>query len=54
MNVRKSLNDGQQVDSLQEKVMNLEIQLKNSKYALSGTLEAPDTMKSIQHGGFYS
>jgi hypothetical protein len=30
--------------------MNLEAKLENSKYALSGTLEAPDTMKSIQQG----
>ena len=30
--------------------MNLEAKLENSKSALSGTLEAPDTMKSIQQG----
>jgi prefoldin subunit 5 len=38
-----------QVSSLQQKLINLEAKLtfeENSKYALSRTLEAPDTMKS--------
>jgi hypothetical protein len=39
-----------QVNSLQQKLINLEVKLENSEYALSGTLEAPDTMKSIQLG----
>ena len=39
-----------QVHSLQEKVMNLEIQLKNSKYALRATLDAPDATKILQPG----
>ena len=39
-----------QVHSLQEKVMNLEIQLKNSKYAFRGTLDAPDATKILQPG----
>jgi hypothetical protein len=37
-----------QVSSLQQKVINLEAKLENSKDALSGTLEAPDPTKIIQ------
>jgi hypothetical protein len=37
-----------QVSLLQQKLINLEIKLENPEYTLSGTLEAPDTMKSIQ------
>lgn len=36
-----------QVFSLQRRIVDLETTLENSKYALRGTLEAPDTMKSI-------
>ena len=39
-----------QVDSLQQKVMNLEIQLKNSKDPLSDTLNAFEDTKIIQQG----
>ena len=39
-----------QVFSLQRRIVDLETTLENSKYALRGTLEAPDTMKSIQQG----
>ena len=39
-----------QLNSLQQKVIHFEAKLENSKSALSGTLEAPDTMKSIQQG----
>ena len=41
-----------QVNSLQDRIRDLETTLENSKYTLSGTLEAPDTMKSIQSGRF--
>jgi len=37
-----------QVNSLQQKVMHLEAKLENSKYVLSGTLDDPEMMKSIQ------
>ena len=36
-----------QVSSLQQKVIDLEAKLENSKYALRGTLEAPDATKTI-------
>ena len=39
-----------QVFSLQGRIVDLETTLENSKYALRGTLEAPDTMKIIQQG----
>ena len=42
-----------QVNSLQDRIRDLETTiLENSKYALSGTLEAPNTMKSIQQGDY--
>jgi hypothetical protein len=44
-----------QVNSLQDRISDLETKLRfeeNSKYALSRTLEAPDTMKSIQQGDY--
>ena len=44
-----------QVNSLQDRISDLETKLtfeENSKYALSRTLEAPDTMKSIQQGDY--
>jgi chaperonin cofactor prefoldin len=40
-----------QVFSLQGRMVDLESTLENSKYALSGTLEDPETMKSIHQGG---
>lgn len=39
-----------QLNSLQEKVMNLEIQLKNSKYPLRSQNKAPEDTKIIQMG----
>ncbi len=41
-----------QVNSLQDRISDLETTLKNSKYALSGTLDAPDGTKIIQHGDY--
>ena len=41
-----------QVNSLQDRISDLETKLENSKYSLSRTLEAPDTMKSIQQGDY--
>ena len=39
-----------QVNSLQDRISDLETTLENSKYALRRTLKSPDTMKSIQQG----
>jgi len=41
-----------QVDSLQQKIIDLENQLTNTEYPLSTTLEAPDTMKTIQQPNY--
>jgi hypothetical protein len=46
----KALNN--QVDSLQQKTIQLESKLENPKYALRGTLQAPDDTKIIQQSGF--
>ena len=39
-----------QVNSLQDRIRDLETTLENSRYALRGTLEAPDGTKIIQQG----
>ena len=41
-----------QVNSLQDRISDLETTLENSKYALSGTLDAPDGTKIIQQGDY--
>jgi len=45
-----------QVDSLQEKVIELETNLENqtidSKYALSGLLKGPESSKTIEQGDY--
>jgi len=41
-----------QMDSLQQKIIQLESKLENPKYALRGTLQAPDDPKTIQQSGF--
>ena len=46
----KALNN--QVDSLQQKIIQLESKLENPKYALRGTLHAPDDRKTIQQGHY--
>ena len=46
----KALNN--QVDSLQQKIIQLESKLENPKYALRGTLHAPDETKTIQQGHY--
>jgi hypothetical protein len=45
---KKIQNLQNQVNSLQDRIRDLETTLENSKYALSGTLEAPETTKIIQ------
>ena len=42
----KALNN--QVDSLQQKIIQLESKLENPKYALRGTFQTPDDRKTIQ------
>ena len=46
----KALNN--QVDSLQQKIIQLESKLENPKYALRGTLQAPDDTKTIQKSDY--
>ena len=41
-----------QVSSLQQKLINLEAKLENSKYALSATLDGPDATKIIQQDNY--
>jgi hypothetical protein len=41
-----------QANFLQQKIIDLEAKLENSRYALRGTLEAPDGTKIIQQGDF--
>ena len=43
----------QQIDSLQEKVMDLETKLENPKYAPRSQNKAPDDTKTIQQGNYY-
>jgi uncharacterized protein YlxW (UPF0749 family) len=42
-----------QVNSLQDRIRDLETTLENSKYALSRTLKASEATKIIQQGRFY-
>ena len=41
-----------QMDSLQQKIIQLESKLENPKYALRGTLQAPDDPKTIQQSDY--